>query len=73
MFIALFNSNLDTTMETLLKAPAARALLRREWLNGLYTAETYFAAVMASNAVLAALNTLVRVRVRVRVKPNPNA
>ena len=41
-------------METLLKAPAARALLRREWL-GLYSTEAYFAAVMAANT---ALNTL---------------
>ena len=58
MFIALFNSNLDTTMETLLKAPAARALLRREWLNGLYSTEAYFTAIMVANTVLAALNTL---------------
>ena len=58
MFIALFNSNLDTTMETLLKAPAARALLRREWLNGLYTTEAYFVATMAANTILAGLNTV---------------
>ena len=50
--------------EDRLGQPVARALLRREWLNGLYTAETYFTAVMASNAVLAALNTLVRIRVK---------
>ena len=58
MFIAVFNSNLDTTMETLLKAPTARALLRREWLNGLYRCESYFVALIGSNLLLAGVNTL---------------
>ena len=58
MFIAVFNSNLDTTMETLLKAPTARALLRREWLNGLYACESYFVALMGANLLLAGVNTL---------------
>ena len=41
-------------METLLKAPAARALLRREWL-GLYSTEASFATIITTNT---ALNTL---------------
>ena len=45
---------LGTTMETLLKAPAACALLRREWL-GLYSTEASFATIITTNT---ALNTL---------------
>jgi len=58
MFIACFACNLDTIMETLLQAPRARSLLRREFLNGLYSCEAYFAAFMSANLIISFANTL---------------
>ena len=58
MFIAVLNSNLDTVLEGLLQGPPARALLRREYANGLYSCESYFGAVLVVNLVQATLSTV---------------
>jgi len=57
IFIAIFNCNMDTLLDTLLKQPQIRSLLKREYANGMYSATTYFVATVAVNAILAAANT----------------
>mmetsp|Transcript_32842 Transcript_32842/g.54250 ORF Transcript_32842/g.54250 Transcript_32842/m.54250 type:complete len:673 (+) Transcript_32842:146-2164(+) len=57
MFIAVINSNTDTILEALLQAPLTRALLTREYLNGLYSCEAYFVATMTANILGAGVST----------------
>ena len=58
MFIAVLNSNLDTVLEGLLQGPPTRALLHREYVNGMYSCEAYFLALMTANMCQAVLSTL---------------
>jgi len=53
MFIACFSCNLDVLLESLLEVPQRRALLKREYTNGLYSCEAYFAASILVHAMVA--------------------
>jgi hypothetical protein len=58
MFIACFSSNMDTILETLMQAPRSRSLIKREFLNGVYSCEARFVADMSATCVISSLSAL---------------
>ena len=58
MFIVVNNSSLDVLLETVLRFPLSRALLRREYLNSYYSLPAYFASLVGSNLIVCCVNAL---------------
>jgi len=58
IFVAVFNSTMDTVLTTAMELPMTRALLQREYRNGWYALPPYQMATIVVHCLLATWNSL---------------